>query len=126
MFSKSLGEITMKDILDISCSDSYLGKHLRLKKQGPNYFGLCIFHREKHPSFYIRPLKDDFVCYGCGVRGGPLIFLTYLAKSAPFDFVRDKLRYFVQDFEMDQFEEALLREQKRFGLGRLFNVHVIS
>jgi len=40
---------------------------------GPRYRGLCPFHKEKNPSFFLRPINNRYVCYGCGERGGPLL-----------------------------------------------------
>jgi len=72
-------------------------------------------------------LKNDFVCYGCGIRGGPLILLANLSNNEdPFYFIKGKLKYEIKDFEKEQFEELLLKEQEKFGLRELFNVSLIS
>jgi DNA primase len=36
--------------------------------------GLCPFHRETHPSFYVNARKNVFYCHGCGRGGGPRHF----------------------------------------------------
>src|SRR5579864_5245163 len=36
---------------------------------GVNYCGLCPFHAEKTPSFYVRPQSQSWHCYGCGKWG---------------------------------------------------------
>src|SRR5579864_1525106 len=36
---------------------------------GVNYCGLCPFHAEKTPSFYVRPQTQSWHCYGCGKWG---------------------------------------------------------
>lgn len=40
--------------------------------QQPEFVGLCPFHRETKPSFYVNARKNLFYCHGCG-RGGDLI-----------------------------------------------------
>src|SRR5579864_2665166 len=36
---------------------------------GVNYCGLCPFHAEKTPSFYVRPQSQSWHCFGCGKWG---------------------------------------------------------
>src|SRR5690606_37423102 len=37
--------------------------------------GLCPFHDDKSPSFYVRPSVGSFHCFGCGEGGGVIDFL---------------------------------------------------
>ena len=41
----------------------------QLKKVGRNFRGLCPFHTEKTPSFYVNTELNRFKCFGCGVSG---------------------------------------------------------
>ena len=50
----------------------YVGDRMKKRPISPNYQGLCPFHKEKTPSFYLKPRQNRFVCYGCGASGGPL------------------------------------------------------
>lgn len=52
-----------------------VGRHVQLKKSGVNWQGLCPFHREKTPSFSVRPDKGFFKCFGCGQGGDAFGFL---------------------------------------------------
>lgn len=49
-----------------------VGEHLVLKKSGANHTGLCPFHPERSPSFFISEQKQLYHCYGCK-KGGDLI-----------------------------------------------------
>lgn len=33
------------------------------------YAARCPFHRERTPSFIMRPKKDMYHCFGCGAHG---------------------------------------------------------
>lgn len=46
-----------------------------LSKKGVNLIGLCPFHKEKTPSFYVSPSKQICKCFGCGKGGDALFFL---------------------------------------------------
>jgi DNA primase len=46
-----------------------IGRSVALKRIGSAYSGLCPFHAEKTPSFYVRPQTQSYHCYGCGKWG---------------------------------------------------------
>ncbi len=52
-----------------------IGRHVPLKKSGSNYAGLCPFHNEKTPSFYVYETKQFFTCFGCGATGDVIEFV---------------------------------------------------
>lgn len=66
-----------------------VGKAVKLKKCGNEYQGLCPFHPEKSPSFFVNDAKEFAHCFGCGWHG---------------DIIR-----FVQDKEGCGFREAYQR-----------------
>lgn len=57
------------DIVDI------VSKTVSLKKSGRNYVGLCPFHSEKTPSFFVSFEKQMYYCFGCGAGGDAYKFL---------------------------------------------------
>lgn len=65
------------DIVDV------VGRYVKLRKGGANLLGLCPFHNEKTPSFTVSPTKQFYHCFGCGVHGTALRFLTE-HTGAPF------------------------------------------
>jgi DNA primase len=46
-----------------------IGRTVALKRVGAYYRGLCPFHAEKTPSFYVRPQTQSWHCFGCGKWG---------------------------------------------------------
>ena len=62
------------DIVDI------ISQYVVLKRSGRNFFGLCPFHKEKSPSFSVSPDKQIFHCFGCGVGGNVIHFISQIEK----------------------------------------------
>ena len=61
----------------------YIGRDVRLQRAGRNWKGLCPFHAEKTPSFFVFPDRGSFKCFGCG-EGGDL--LSYVMRRNRIDF----------------------------------------
>jgi len=57
------------DIVDV------VGAHVKLKRSGVNFSGLCPFHTEKTPSFTVSTTKQFYHCFGCQAHGNALGFL---------------------------------------------------
>ena len=57
------------DIVDI------VGRYVRLQASGASYKGLCPFHQEKTPSFFVNPTRQSYKCFGCGAGGDAISFL---------------------------------------------------
>ncbi|MGH7906118.1 MAG: DNA primase, partial [Candidatus Binataceae bacterium] len=71
-----------------------IGAHVRLKRAGSNYVGLCPFHNEKTPSFSVNPGRGFFHCFGCGA-GGSVFNFVMRAEGLSFpEAVRSLARRF--------------------------------
>jgi DNA primase catalytic core len=57
-------------------ADVVAERGISLKKKGRVMVGLCPFHEEKTPSLTITPSKGLFHCFGCGVAGDVIGFVT--------------------------------------------------
>jgi hypothetical protein len=59
------------------------GRYTRLRRSGRQYAGLCPFHSERHPSFYVESKRKIFHCFGCGAGGDVFAFIMR-AESCDF------------------------------------------
>ena len=59
-----------------------IGAEVELKRVGNRFRGLCPFHREKTPSFYVSPDHQSYHCFGCGEGGDAFSFLMAQEKMS--------------------------------------------
>ena len=52
-----------------------IGEKVPLKKAGRNFKGLCPFHQERSPSFFVVDTKGFAQCFGCGWNGDIIRFV---------------------------------------------------
>ena len=70
----------IKERLDLT---SLIGAQVTLKKSGRSLKGLCPFHSEKTPSFYVFPDRGNYHCFGCGANGD---IFTYVMRTQNLAF----------------------------------------
>ena len=98
------------DIVDV------VGRHVELKKAGINHKGLCPFHGEKSPSFIVSPTRQTYHCFGCGVHGDAIRFLTELHGMSFVEAVQDlaqQVGLVVPEDERSAAEQAAAAEQRQ-------------
>src|ERR687886_1971299 len=61
-----------------------VGRRVKLIRRGRELGGLCPFHHEKTPSFYVVEDKGFFHCFGCGAHGDAI---GYLMRAENLDFI---------------------------------------
>ncbi|HYT36761.1 MAG TPA: DNA primase [Ktedonobacteraceae bacterium] len=69
-----------------------VGLVVALRKSGKSLQGLCPFHNERTPSFYVFPESQTWRCFGCN-EGGDVF--TFVEKQQGLDF-RDALHYLAE------------------------------
>ncbi|HME81693.1 MAG TPA: DNA primase [Candidatus Eremiobacteraceae bacterium] len=62
---------------------AYVSQYVTLKRQGREYVGLCPFHAERTPSFYLNADKQVWHCHGCDA-GGDLIKFVERYENVDF------------------------------------------
>jgi DNA primase len=91
------------DIIDV------ISQHVRLKKRGKNFVGLCPFHQEKTPSFTVSLEKQVYHCFGCGKGGNVYTFVMEFEKVSFAEAVRslaEKVGITITTTEADQQQES--------------------
>ena len=84
-------------------------RHVKLKKTGRNWSGLCPFHADKDPSFTVSPERRMFHCFGCGKGGDVFRFLMELeGKSFP-----DAIREVAEQFGVTLPEREVTADERR-------------
>ena len=55
-------------------------KGIATKRKGKSLVASCPFHEEKTPSFTVTPSKGLFHCFGCGISGDVIGFVSRYDK----------------------------------------------
>lgn len=55
-----------------------VAEYVKLRSQGGRLVGLCPFHTEKTPSFFVRSESNSYFCFGCGASGDAISFLMHM------------------------------------------------
>ena len=80
MIDADLNPQVIAQVRDATDLVEVVGDHVKLKKRGRKYEGLCPFHEEKTPSFSIDPDKGLYYCFGCHQGGDAINFIMQLER----------------------------------------------
>ncbi len=78
----SISDDKLQELRDRADIVAVVQRRVPLKKSGHDWKGLCPFHGEKTPSFYVVPDKKMFHCFGCGVSGDAIKFVMQLESMS--------------------------------------------
>ena len=134
--------MTIERILDAANIVDVVSGFVTLRKRGVNYVGLCPFHNEKTPSFYVSPSKGICKCFSCGKGGNAIHFLMeheqmsfqdaaeWLANKYGIPFKKRELTdsekalqneresmFITNQFALDFFKDTLLNTDKGRAIG---------
>ncbi len=84
-----ISESTLREIRDRADIVEVVSDAVRLSRSGASFRGLCPFHREKTPSFFVHPTKQIFHCFGCGEGGSVFHFLMKVRSLSFAEAVED-------------------------------------
>jgi len=90
-----------------------VGKRVKLTRKGRDYTGLCPFHKEKSPSFFV--FDDHYHCFGCQAHGSAIDFLME-TEGLSFPEAVTRLAEMVGLDVPDDTPEERARQKKRHGL----------
>src|SRR5574344_2494539 len=100
---------TIDRILDAANIVDVVSEFVTLRKRGVNLVGLCPFHDDKSPSFYVSPAKNICKCFACGEGGTPVHFIMKHEQLTYYD----ALRYLAKKYNIEIKERELSDEEKR-------------
>ena len=100
---------TIDKIVDTAQIYDIVSEFVSLRRRGQNYVGLCPFHSDKNPSFYVSPAKNVCKCFSCNEGGGPVQFIMKHEKISFFEAIKwigKKYGIEVEDKRMTEEEKA--------------------
>lgn len=137
-----IDQLTIEKILDAANIVDVVSEFVTLRRRGVNYVGLCPFHNEKTPSFYVSPSKGICKCFSCGKGGNAIHFLMeheqmsfqdaaeWLANKYGIPFRKRELTdsekalqnereslFITNQFALDFFKDTLLNTEKGRAIG---------
>lgn len=96
-----------------------VSQYVQLKRKGRNFFGLCPFHKEKSPSFSVSPDKQIFHCFGCGVGGNVIHFISKIENldfKDTMEFLADRAGIELPKTENEQFNQRQMLKDKVYKI----------
>ena len=104
-----IDKATIEKILAAAQIEDVVSDFVTLRKKGVNYVGLCPFHDDKTPSFFVSPAKNICKCFSCGEGGTPVHFvMKHEQLSYP-----EALKYLAKKYGIEVIEKELTEEQKQ-------------
>lgn len=93
--------------------ESTISPYVELKRKGRLLGGLCPFHNEKTPSFYVYPETQSYYCFGCG-NGGDVI--TFIKNIENLDYI-EAVRFLCDRYGLampeDNYDNGLMNVKRR-------------
>ena len=104
-----IDQATIDRILEAANIVDVVSEFVTLRKRGVNYVGLCPFHADKSPSFYVSPAKNICKCFACGAGGSPVHFIMNHEQLSYFD----ALRFLAKKYNIEIKERELTEQEKQ-------------
>ena len=100
---------TVQQILDAADIVDVVSDFVALKRRGANWIGLCPFHNDRRPSFYVSRAKGICKCFACGEGGSAVNFIM---KHEQLSYP-EALRYLARKYHIEIQEKELTDEEKQ-------------
>jgi DNA primase len=104
-----IDQVTIERIQDAARIVDVVSDFITLRKRGANYVGLCPFHDDHSPSFYVSPAKNICKCFACGEGGAPVHFIMKHEQLSYYD----ALKYLAKKYHIEVEEKELTDEEKQ-------------
>ena len=100
---------TKQHIIDAANILEVVQDFVSLRRSGVSYVGLCPFHSDRKPSFYVSPSKNVCKCFSCGEGGSPVHFIM---KHEQLSY-NEALRYLAKKYHIEIVEREETDEEKK-------------
>lgn len=104
-----IDQATIDRILEAADIVNVVSEFVTLRKRGVNYVGLCPFHDDKSPSFYVSPAKNICKCFACGAGGTPVHFIMNHEQLSYYE----ALRFLAKKYNIEIQERELTEQEKQ-------------
>ncbi len=81
-------DLFIQQLKQYSDIERIISGYVPLSRRGRNLSGLCPFHSEKTPSFFVYPQTQSFYCFGCGAGGDVITFIRRIENLEYMEAVR--------------------------------------
>lgn len=88
-----------------------VGQYVQLRRRGRLYSGLCPFHNEKTPSFYVYPETQSYYCFGCGAGGDVINFVRKISNLSYVEAVKQLAGQVGMPLPEEEDQESKLRSR---------------
>lgn len=121
---------TVDRIVDAAQIVDVVSQFVTLKRRGVNFVGLCPFHEDSSPSFYVSPAKNICKCFACGEGGSSVHFIMKHEQLSYYEalrFLAKKYNIEIQERELtDEQKEAYNERESLFILNEFARDHFVN
>ena len=94
--------------MDAAQIEDVVSEFVTLRRRGVNLVGLCPFHDDKTPSFYVSPAKGLCKCFSCGKGGNAVHFIMEHEQLSYYE----ALKWLAKKYGIEVKERELSNEEK--------------
>lgn len=112
-----IDSLTKQRIIDSANILEVVSDFVSLRRSGVSYVGLCPFHSDRKPSFYVSPSKNVCKCFACGEGGSPIHFVMKHEQLSYYDALRYLAKkYGIEIIEREESDEERQKANERQSL----------
>ena len=104
-----IDQITIGRIQDSAQIAEVVSDFVTLRRRGVNFVGLCPFHDDRTPSFFVSPSKNICKCFACGEGGSPIHFVMKHEQLSYYE----ALKYLARKYNIEVVEKEFTDEEKQ-------------
>jgi len=109
IFANMIDRLTVEKIKDAANIVDVVSEFVSLRRSGANYKGLCPFHNERTPSFFVSPSRGICHCFSCGRGGTPINFIM---EHEQMTYV-EALRWLARKYNIEIKERELTDKERQ-------------